>query len=417
MSKKVNKQRKTRERGLNVKITEDTKKSSKSGSVHVNSNFDKKKASKKSTKKFTTKVAAKKTPAKADAKVAEKADAKVTAKAAEKVATKTPKKVEEKQEKVEVKLPASFSRNENFAESFDDVSWAKPEVKPEAKAEPEIKAETKDKAEVKAEPEVKVAPEIEQPEALKLDTSATSQNYSRIITRDVEQITPETEIQLFQQFDTPAKKYEPAEKLEPAQKYEPATEKIVAPAKKSAREIKEQEIKKAVKNATKLPSTKNKRKRFAIRKIGLPRMILAVSCVATAIFAVAYFINLSASDMSLKVAAMQSGIEASYPSYIPRGYSLADVTSASGKVVMRFKCEEGEYVLSEENSTWDANALLTNFVKYEYGDDYTVVKEQGLTLYMGDRWEAWVNGGKLFKLSVTSGSLTKKQLKTIATSL
>ena len=114
---------------------------------------------------------------------------------------------------------------------------------------------------------------------------------------------------------------------------------------------------------------------------------------------------------------MQSGIEAIYPSYIPRGYALADVTSSSGKVTMKFKSDSGGYSITEEQSDWNSAGVLGNFVKPTYDNEYTVVEEQGLTIYMGDRWAAWVNGGILYKLNVDSGSLTKKQIKTISTSM
>ena len=190
-------------------------------------------------------------------------------------------------------------------------------------------------------------------------------------------------------------------------------------ARPTAKEIKDREIKKALKTATKLPETQKKRSRksaFATN-FGWPRIVLAVTCAATAVFAIVYFINLTSTDMSLKVAAMQSGIEASYPSYVPRGYNLSDVTSSNGKVTMNFKTDEGAFSISEDNTTWDSDALLSNYIKPTYNDNYTVVREQGLTLFMGDAWEAWVNGGILYKLTVKTGSLTKKQMKTIATSL
>ena len=84
---------------------------------------------------------------------------------------------------------------------------------------------------------------------------------------------------------------------------------------------------------------------------------------------------------------------------------------------MRFRSETGDFSITEENSSWDSNALLNNYIREQYGNEYTVVREQGLTIYMGDNWEAWVNGKILFKLYVNSGELTKKQMKTIATEL
>ena len=193
-------------------------------------------------------------------------------------------------------------------------------------------------------------------------------------------------------------------------------EKKTKPAEKlSAKEIKNREIEKAVKSATKFP-VENTKKNHGVG-FGWKRAILVTACTATIAFAVAYFINLASTDMSIQVAAMQSGIEATYPTYVPRDYVLSDVTSASGKVTIHFKKGTDGFGITEEESAWDSDALLNNYVKMTYGNEYTVVKEQGLTLYMGDNWEAWVNGGMLYKLFVDSGTLTKKQMKSIATSL
>ena len=121
----------------------------------------------------------------------------------------------------------------------------------------------------------------------------------------------------------------------------------------------------------------------------------------------------------MRVAAMQTGIDASYPGYVPRGFSLSDITSENGKIVLNFKnASTGDaFSLIEEQSSWDSNALLTNFVKDEYGEKYSIVREQGLTMYVSDSDAAWVNGGVVYKIKTTSGSLTKKQINTIATSL
>ena len=152
---------------------------------------------------------------------------------------------------------------------------------------------------------------------------------------------------------------------------------------------------------------------------GLGRVVLALSCAAAAVFAIVYFVNLNMPDISMRVAAMQTGIDASYPSYVPRDFSLSDITSESGKVVLNFKnASTGDaFSLIEEQSSWDSSALLANFVKDEYGDNYTTVREQGLTIYVSGSDAAWVNGGVVYKIDTTAGSLTKKQINTIATSL
>lgn len=185
----------------------------------------------------------------------------------------------------------------------------------------------------------------------------------------------------------------------------------------TAQEIKEAAISKALAAAAKKPVIKEKKSHTTFR---FKRVLLAVACASAAVFAIVYFVNLNAPNISLKVAAMQTGIEASYPSYVPRDFDLSDIISESGKVTLNFRnSNSGDaFSLIEEKSSWDSNALLNNFVKSEYGENYTAIREQGLTIYVSNSGDAtWVNGGVIFKIKIVSGSLTKKQIKTIAVSL
>ena len=197
----------------------------------------------------------------------------------------------------------------------------------------------------------------------------------------------------------------------------------------TAKELKDQAIQKALaaaaKTDTKETKSTKKSKHSSLRKgtkvhFGFGRVMLAMTCAASAVFAIVYFVNLNMPDISLRVAAMQTGIEASYPNYVPRDYALSDITSESGKITLNFKnAGTGDaFSIVEETSSWDSNALLTNYVQDSYGDNYTVIKEQGLTIYISGSSDAcWVNGGVVYKLKTTAGSLTKKQIKSIATSL
>ena len=120
----------------------------------------------------------------------------------------------------------------------------------------------------------------------------------------------------------------------------------------------------------------------------------------------------------IKVAAMQTGINAVYPQYTPRGYSLSDITAENGRILINYKnAETGEvYSITEENSSWNSTALQNNYVKEHFGANYTKVEENGISVFISANNAAWVNNGILFKLTVTSGSLTRKQITTIATS-
>ena len=194
----------------------------------------------------------------------------------------------------------------------------------------------------------------------------------------------------------------------------------------TAKELKEQAIKKALAEAAKTSDVNSLSSQIAPAKnhsnrlhFGLAHVLLALSCAAAVVFAIVYFVNLNMPDISLKVAAMQSGIEASYPGYIPRNFALSSITSENGKIVLDFEnsSDGTKFTLTEEQSHWDSSALLSNFVRPEYGDNYTVVREQGLTIYVSKSDAAWVNGGVVYKIATTSGSLTKKQICSITASL
>ena len=185
----------------------------------------------------------------------------------------------------------------------------------------------------------------------------------------------------------------------------------------TAKELKASAIEKALASAAKSePKTKDN---ISHIHFGLKRILLALVCSAAAVFAIVYFVNLNAPNITLKVAAMQTGIGASYPTYVPRDYNLSDISSENGKITLNFRngSTGDSFSLVEEKSSWDTNALLNNFVRKEFDNDYTTIKEQGLTIYISNSDAAWVNGGIMYKLKYPSNSLTKKQIKSIAVSL
>ena len=385
MSGTKKKSTRRKERGLNVRVVQEQKEK-KTDSVRVNTR-ERKPSSRKKDIEPEIKIDAKKEE-KVEEKAEEEFEWKVEEKEEKKVESKAKKKEEEKAEK-------------------------KTEEKVEKKAEEKEEKKVEEKKEEEVEKKVEEKPEepVEYFETLNLHTD-TEKATSKVILRDVAKETPVIDSKIAKETPKPQPKTESVVTAIPETKPEPAK-------KVTAKEIKEQEIKKAVSMAAKLPqpSKKSTRRSRVPMNFGIARVVLAIACLSTAVFAIVYFINLNSSDISLRVAAMQSGIEAVYPSYIPRGYTLADVTSSSGKVTMKFKSDNGGYTLTEEPAEWNSDGLLSNFVRPTYGDDYTVVSEQGLTIYVGDRWGAWVNGGMIYKLTVDSGSLTKKQIKAIATSV
>ena len=230
-----------------------------------------------------------------------------------------------------------------------------------------------------------------------------------------------------QQVDTAAQADEPIQPaaVHPLQKIasqkmqERQSQMNAQPVKKmTAQELKEQAIKKALSEAKTTEVAEQKPKKAKLH-FGFPRIALALSCAAAAVFVIVYFANLNMPDISLKVAAMQTGFDATYPSYVPRDYSLTGITSEEGKVILNFVNHgtSDAFSIKEEKSAWDSSALLNNYVKENFDDNYLVIKEQGLTLYVSNNTTVWVNGGVFYELKVESGTLTKKQIKSIAASL
>ncbi len=156
------------------------------------------------------------------------------------------------------------------------------------------------------------------------------------------------------------------------------------------------------------------------RKSTGKRFAFAAICAIIVVAGVIGLITSNMPDISIRVAAMQTGIEASYPSYVPRDYSLGDINSEDGKITMRFNGpENSSFTLIEEKSSWDSSALLRNYVEPTWQENYTTTHEQGITIYIANTNSdaAWVNGGVLYKITSSGTPLTKKQVRSIVVSL
>lgn len=164
--------------------------------------------------------------------------------------------------------------------------------------------------------------------------------------------------------------------------------------------------------------TKPKSAPIAIKKpkVSKKHLIFAVAssiCCMGVLYATLKF---SMPDISAKVAAAQNG--ASYPSFVPRDFAARSASFQKNTFSLEFVGpNKTRFTLDQEKLPWDSNALLNNYVKPTWGEQYDTIREQGLTIYMYQSNAAWVNGGTVYKLNTTSGSLSKKQLKNIITSL
>lgn len=192
----------------------------------------------------------------------------------------------------------------------------------------------------------------------------------------------------------------------------------------SPEELKDRAIEQALHSvATMDEARKNRAAKPALaprRKFRARHFAVAFVCATVCVASVIYAISTNIPDISVKVAAMQTGIQATYPSYIPRDYSLENIASEDGKITMTFSGPDNtSFSLVEEKSSWDSAALLRNFVEPTWSDKYTTTHEQGITIYISNTTSdaAWVNGGVLYKITSDGTSLTKKQVRNIVVSL
>ena len=172
-------------------------------------------------------------------------------------------------------------------------------------------------------------------------------------------------------------------------------------------------------SASQLDTTRSKRQKHKKEKSGLStgrRFALAFAVAAVAVTGLGVLIMNSVPDISLQVAAMQVGIDATYPAYVPRGFSMTNVTSADGRIRLTFSNNETTFVITESQSSWDTSAVLNNYVKPEW-ETYTTTHENGITVYLNNSNAAWVNGGIFYTVECENNALTKKQLTNIVAGL
>ncbi len=159
------------------------------------------------------------------------------------------------------------------------------------------------------------------------------------------------------------------------------------------------------------PAARMKKRRmsrlFSFASVGLSVLLLA-----------GYLTYINLPNISVRVAAAQAGIDASYPSYKPDGYRLAGVNYDKGTVSLEFAANAGPhtYTVTQQQTSWDSTAVKENYVKTKWGDNVVPYSERGLTIYAHNGNAAWVNGGILYTIT-GDAPLSTSQVRNIATSL
>lgn len=188
-----------------------------------------------------------------------------------------------------------------------------------------------------------------------------------------------------------------------------------APSKHTpAKEIKETEIKKALDSAAATKKPKRVRKSSAKRKKATRITLIAVSLVA--VIAIILWINLP--SIWIKVAASQTGVEASFPHYRPDGYSLRlPIEAKDNQVKMTFASNQNDtsFTLVQEKSQMDSQAVRSMVENLSDGQ-FLTVEDSGLTIFTFNGNAAWVNRGVLYSLA-GDAPLPRDTIASIAKSL
>ena len=192
-----------------------------------------------------------------------------------------------------------------------------------------------------------------------------------------------------------------------------APQKIEKPATKTAHQLKNEAIEKALSNEI----ISNKKARRRQKKGGALRWLNTFSVGFAVMLLGGYLTYLSMPNISIKMAAVQSGIDAKYPGYKPDGYALnGPIKFKSGEVSMKYAYADGssEYTITQQKSGWNSSAVKEFFSEKHKNPNTTMI--DGLTIYSGGKEAAWVNGGILYQIS-GDANLSSSQIEKIATSL
>lgn len=163
-------------------------------------------------------------------------------------------------------------------------------------------------------------------------------------------------------------------------------------------------------------STRSKNRGLFARQ---PRVATLISASFAVMVLGGYLTYLSMPGLSVRVAAAQADVAATFPDYHPDGYRFTGpVAFAPGQVAINFEANGGAtgYTVTEQKSSWDSQAVYDNIVAKADDTNYVTNSQQGLTIYTFDGEAAWVNKGILYTVS-GDAPLSNEQLLRIASSL
>lgn len=186
----------------------------------------------------------------------------------------------------------------------------------------------------------------------------------------------------------------------------------------SSRAVKEQLIKEQLDKADSKPNLKDfKQPKKRSKKV---RFTSIFATAMSLLLLAGYFTYLNMPGLSIRVAAVQAGINANLPDYKPDGYAFnGPVSFSQGEVALDFSANGGphSYSITQKASDWDSQAVLDNYILEQSGDDYNIHSTKGLTVYTYSNKAVWVNRGILHEVNYENAPLSVTQIERIAASM
>lgn len=130
-----------------------------------------------------------------------------------------------------------------------------------------------------------------------------------------------------------------------------------------------------------------------------------------------YVTYLNYPDIAVRVAASRANVNASIPEYIPDDYDFnGPIVYGNGQLTINFRDQDQTISLSQSQTQWDSQSLLTNYINRRTSD-YETYQQNGLTIYTYDnRHAAWVNGGTMYTID-SETYLSQQEIVNMASSL
>lgn len=135
-----------------------------------------------------------------------------------------------------------------------------------------------------------------------------------------------------------------------------------------------------------------------------PKAGLSASGVAAAALSVAilggYIWANNYPGYTVRNASSKAGLAAALPSYLPSSFHLAGpISYAPGQLTLNFSGgDSGSLTLQQTKSSWDAQALLENYVSRK-SNQYLSVQSHGLTVFLYNGNQAsWIKDGVWYSL-------------------